>query len=137
LIIRTACAELKNNSKQFQEFSAVITDEISEAEFQQQVREYPFVICAQGGGLDPSPKAWFCISNGSIPIIKSSVLDDAYAQLPVARVDEWSKDSLNLEKLHGWIDEFSPYYENTQLRAQTLHKLSLDYWWNNIVKMVI
>jgi hypothetical protein len=110
----------------FQEFSTILTDEISEGVFQQQVRRHPFVLCAQGGGLDPSPKAWFCIANGSIPIIKSSVLDDAYSQLPVAFVDDWTDDCLSLEKLLCWVDE---------LRAQTVHRLSLDYWWRKIVEV--
>jgi hypothetical protein len=120
--------------EQLPDCSTVFADEISEVTFKQQVQAHPFVLCAQGGGLDPSPKAWFCIANGSIPIIKSSVLDDAYTQLPVARVNEWSKDSLSLEKLLGWIDEFSPFFDNQQLRTQTLHKLSLDYWWSKVIE---
>ena len=123
--------------QQFQEFSTILTDEISEAEFRQQVRQHPFVLCAQGGGLDSSPKAWFSIANGSIPIIKSSVLDDAYSQLPVVFVDEWNEDCLSLEKLHRWVEEFAPYYDDDQLWAQTLHKLSLDYWWNKISEKII
>jgi len=124
---------LTNLCKQrFQEFSTIFTEEISEAAFQQQVLQHPFVLCAQGGGLDPSPKVWFSIANGSIPIIKSSVLDDAYSQLPVVIVDDWNEDCLSLEKLDRWVEEFAPYYDNDQLWAQTLHKLSLDYWWNKI-----
>lgn len=119
----------------FQDFTTVIMDEMPEAIFRQQVRLHPFVICTNGGGLDPSPKAWFSIVNGSIPIIRSTVLDDAYARLPVVIVDEWTEDCLSMEKLNAWVKQFAPYYDNDYLRARTLHRLSLDYWWNRIVDL--
>lgn len=126
---------LTNLCKQhFSEFVTVLEEEVSLASFQHQVRKHPFVLCARGGGLDPSPKAWFCIANGSIPIIKSSVLDDAYSQLPVAFIEEWDEDCLSLGKLQAWLGELAPYYENQQLRKDTLQKLSLDYWWNKVLE---
>ena len=120
--------------QKFSGFATVCEDEISEIEFERQVRQHPFVICAAGGGLDPSPKAWRSIANGSIPIIKSSVLEDAYAQLPVAFVDDWTADCLSEEKLRAWLNELAPYYTPGPLRAETLNKLSLDYWWGRILE---
>ncbi len=122
--------------QQFQAFTTVLTDEICEAEFQRQVQGHSFVLCAQGGGLDPSPKAWFSIANGSIPIIRSTVLDDAYSQLPVVFVDEWNEDCLSIEKLKSWLEEIAPYYDDEQLWAQTRHKLSLNYWWDRISEKI-
>jgi len=116
----------------FSSFTTVCEQELSEADFENQIRQHPFVICASGGGLDPSPKAWQSIACGSIPIIKSSVLDDAYAQLPVAFVDDWSEDCLSIEKLEAWRQQLAPYYEPGPLRTETLRRLSLDYWWDQI-----
>jgi len=120
--------------ERFQQLSTVITEDIPEPTFKRQVRRHPFVLCAQGGGMDPSPKAWFCIANGSIPIITSSVLDDAYSQLPVVIVDAWDDGCLSLEKLHGWVDAYAPHYDNDKLRAMVLHRLSIDYWWDKIIR---
>jgi len=120
--------------REFSEFSTVCKDEMSLQAYEQKIRQHPFVLCASGGGLDPSPKAWHSIANGAIPIIKSSVLDDAYAQLPVAFVDDWTEDCLSVEKLRTWLDELAPYYECASLRTETLRRLSLEYWWNRILE---
>ena len=118
--------------ERFQGFVTVVDEELSPHDFLSAIRKHPFALCVQGGGLDPSPKAWTCIANGTIPIIKSSPLDDAYQQLPVAFVEDWDEDCLSLERLSNWIDTLSPFYEDPTLRAETLNKLSLDYWWSNI-----
>lgn len=118
----------------FASFATVSVNEIDESEFEQQIRLHPFVLCASGGGLDPSPKAWQSIANGSIPIIKSSTLADAYSQLPVAFVDDWDKDCLSVEKLQVWLQQLAPYYEPGPLRTETLRRLSLDYWWGRILE---
>ena len=120
---------------QFRYLSTVIEDELSLTEFEHQIREHPFVLCVQGGGLDPSPKAWTAIANGSIPIIKSSPLDDAYSQLPVAFVEDWDEDCLSYAKLQAWLDELSPYYDLSHLREQTEYRLSLDYWWGKVMQV--
>lgn len=119
-------------NERFQNFSTVLTAELSELNFLQQIREHPFILCAQGGGLDPSPKAWLSIANGSIPIIKSSTLNDAYSQLPVVIIDEWNDSNLNVENLQRWVKELSPFYDDPTLRSEVLDKLSLNYWWKKI-----
>lgn len=133
--VRRNLTNLCNES--FQDFATVLTEEVSDLEFQKQVRQHPFVLCAQGGGLDPSPKAWFSLANGSIPIIKSSTLDDAYSQLPVVFVDDWNEDCLSVEKLHEWVEEYSRYFDDKRLRVLTLQRLSLDYWWKRITQKLI
>jgi hypothetical protein len=114
--------------------ATVIDTELSEASFIHEVRKHPFVICAQGGGLDPSPKAWVSIANGSIPIIVSSPLRDAYAHLPVAVVDSWTDSELTIDKLRAWLTELGPFYEDRGKRKRVLARLSLDYWWDLIAK---
>ncbi|PKG95620.1 hypothetical protein [Paraglaciecola sp. MB-3u-78] len=115
------------------EYSTVITEEISYANYLQQVRRHPFILCVQGGGIDPSPKAWMAIVNGTIPIIKSSPLDDSYSQLPAVIVEDWNSNCITKDKLRHWIQALEPFYEDTNLRAETLNRLSLDYWWEQIL----
>lgn len=117
----------------FKRFVTLVGKEIPIGEYTRAVQSHPFVLCVQGGGLDPSPKAWFCLANGAIPIIKSSALDDAYAQLPVAFVDDWNEACLSLEKLHAWREKLSPYYDDEVLRQKTLDKLTIDFWWEKIM----
>lgn len=119
---------------EFSHISSVCNNEIEHDLFKQKVRQHPFTICVQGGGLDPSPKAWMAIANGSIPIIKSSALDAAYRQLPVVIVNDWNKNSLTTSKLCNWIEKLTPYYENKQLRKQVIFRLSIDYWWGQIMQ---
>lgn len=118
--------------EKFGDLVTVVEQGISEAEFIRLFEDHAFVLCVQGGGIDPSPKAWTAIANGSIPIIASSPLDDAYSQLPVAFVDGWNEHSLSEEKLRDWIQRLAPYYEDPQLRLKSLKKLQLDYWWKKI-----
>ncbi len=119
----------------YQEFATVVDETLSPEAFIAAVRRHPFALCVQGGGLDPSPKAWTCIANGTIPIIKSSPLDDAYRQLPVAFVEDWDEKCLTPSRLSKWIEVLSPYYEVPALRRNVLDKLSLDYWWSNVGAM--
>ncbi len=117
----------------FRELSVVVEEELPSDDFLKVLRRFPFALCVHGGGLDPSPKAWMCIANGTIPIIKSSPLDDAYKQLPVAFVEEWNEECLTPSRLTTWIETLSPHYEDPELRRRVLDKLSLDYWWSKIV----
>ena len=93
-----------------------------------------------GGGLDPCPKLYHSILLGTIPIIESNTLDDAYEDLPVAIVPSL-KEFLNINQtektqslLDQWSKKYAPYYEkHSALRNQTLHMLSEEYWWGKIV----
>ncbi|MTW23150.1 sulfotransferase domain-containing protein [Allochromatium palmeri] len=107
--------------------------ELTPAAFQHEVQAHSFVLCVEGGGLDPSPKAWQAIANGSIPIVRASVLRDAYQQLPVAFIDDWDSDCLSLEQLRAWRDQLAPWYDLGGPRALVRERLSLHYWWKQIV----
>jgi len=122
----------KTCQQYFGAFCNVATDELTVHEFEHALGNHVFVICAEGGGIDPSPKAWQSIMHGAIPIIKSGPLDDAYAQLPVAFVKDWTWNFLTVEKLNQWQVQLEKYYNDPELRAQTLNSLSLDYWWEKI-----
>ena len=110
-----------------------IDQDISEEAFIRQIEDHAFVICVEGGGLDPSPKAWLALLHGAVPIIKRSALDTAYEQLPVAFVDEWTADALSLERLRTWQQDLSPLFDQAGLRRSMQNRLSLDYWWDYIL----
>ncbi len=100
---------------------------VSHEEFFKLVSSVPFIACAHGGGMDPSPKAWEAIMAGTIPIIQHSTLDDAYSKLPVAFVDSWEQllapanHTVLVDMLQGWITKLQPYYEDgSALRKKTL-----------------
>jgi len=96
------------------------------------LQTYPFIICAHGGGLDPCPKVWEALCVGCIPIIKHSALDDIYLNFPVVFVDNWEPNTITLEKLLGWREKYSKYYDNPDLRKLWIDKLYLNFWENKI-----
>jgi hypothetical protein len=105
---------------------------VSDAEYTQLLQEHAFVLCVEGGGLDPSPKAWQAVLNGCIPIVRSTALDAAYARLPVAFVPRWEPASLSLPKLRQWQDELAPAHDDPAQRAAVLERLGIDAWWSLI-----
>ena len=113
-------------------FCTVPDSEYAEPEFLRLMQVHAFVLCAEGGGLDPSPKAWQAILNGAIPIIRRTGTQKAYARLPVAFVDSWEPDSLTPARLVDWYQRLGPFYDTPALRTQTLSRLNLGYWWDQI-----
>ena len=120
--------------KDWAAFCTQFDEELPEADYLTLVEEHAFVICAQGGGVDPSPKAWQAILHGAIPIIKSSALDAAYRHLPVVFVDEWTPDSISLASLQSWQRELSTDQTPCFHREEVLRRLGLDYWWKYITE---
>jgi hypothetical protein len=111
------------------------TREMPEPEFLALMQSHAFVICAEGGGLDPSPKAWLAILHGAIPIIRKTGTYRAYDPLPVAFVDNWQRDSLTPARLKAWRARLAPFHDTPALRAQTLTRLGLTYWWDQIEEL--
>ena len=62
-----------------------------------------------GGGLDPSPKAFEAVLSGSIPIIQHYPGDDAYREFPVVFVDDWDVKTITGERLAVWPDKLTPF----------------------------
>ncbi|GAB5455987.1 MAG: hypothetical protein Hens2KO_22160 [Henriciella sp.] len=120
---------------EWSDWCTTLEDEVSETAFIDLIRQHAFVICVAGGGLDPSPKAWLALLHGAIPVIKRSALDDAYAHLPVAFVDEWSAESLSLERLTRWQNDYAPIFDQSGLRRAMQKRLSLDYWWDYAINI--
>lgn len=114
------------------EWCTVVEEEVPKAKFLELVRSHTFVLCVEGGGLDPSPKAWQAILNGAIPIIRETPLKDAYKEFPVAFVPNWEARSLSLGKLHDWHRNFSRLYQIPSYRKNVIRKLGMDYWWSKV-----
>ncbi len=114
--------------------------EPNENSFNADVGNAKFLLMVHGGGLDPCPKLYHSILLGTIPIIESNTLDDAYEDLPVVIVPSL-KEFLNVNQtektqslLDQWSKKYAPYYEkHSALRNQTLHMLSEEYWWGKVV----
>ncbi|WP_139186617.1 hypothetical protein [Sulfitobacter delicatus] len=117
---------------EWSDWCTVAREELSEPEFLAEVENHAFVFCVEGGGLDPSPKAWQAILHGAIPIIRKTGTYRAYAELPVAFVPDWRANCFNPECLKVWRNHLAPYYDEPALRASTLTRLGLDYWWRKI-----
>lgn len=111
----------------------VLEEEVSEDKFLELIHQHAFVLCVEGGGLDPSPKAWQTILNGSIPIVRTTALKDAYKELPVAFVPSWESHNISDEILKNWCTKFSQAFDDKSLESPVIKKLGIDYWWDQIL----
>jgi hypothetical protein len=64
-------------------------------------------------------------------------LDDIYSQFPIVFVDSWEKDTITLENLIVWREQYSKYYDDIELRNKWVHKLYLNYWENTIINHIL
>lgn len=103
-----------------------------EADFMAALEAHAFMLCVEGGGLDPSPKAWSALLHGAIPIIRDSPLVPAYARLPDVVVADWHEGALCPAKLARWHAALRPWFDDPDARREVLHRLSGDYWWRLI-----
>jgi len=113
-------------------FVTILEDPVSEAEFEELIRAHAFVLCVEGGGLDPSPKAWQTLLNGAVPIVRQSPVVAAYSEFPIIQVDAWRPGALTSEKLDRWLED---HFRSGRLKArrnEVLEKLGLDHWWGRI-----
>jgi hypothetical protein len=91
-----------------------------------------FVLCVEGGGLDPSPKAWTALLHGAIPILRDTPVAAAYRALPVAVVPDWQAGALTPARLAAWKAALAPAFDDPARRARVLERLGLDYWWGRV-----
>jgi hypothetical protein len=68
--------------------------------FRRLLSPYAFILWPQGGGLDPSPKAWEALLAGFIPIVQRAPTSEANAHLPVHFVDAWVPEVLSEDRLN-------------------------------------
>jgi hypothetical protein len=118
--------------KHWRSFTTIPEGELAPEAFELALHSHAFVICAEGGGIDPSPKAWQAISCGSIPIIRRTDLEAAYARLPVLFVEDWTADALSLDFLRTTKQSFIDRYGDELVSPSVAERLELDYWWTLI-----
>lgn len=115
------------------EWCTFVDGEISEIAYMELLREHRFVLCVEGGGIDPSPKAWQALLHGTIPIIRSNSLRQAYQQLPVAFVGDWDANEITGEIMRKWYDDLAPRFEDKSADGELMTRLGMDYWWDQLV----
>ncbi|MCG6943341.1 MAG: hypothetical protein LJE69_19075 [Thiohalocapsa sp.] len=106
--------------------------ELPQSEFLAAMEAHAFVVCVEGGGLDPSPKAWAALLHGAIPIIRRTALMPAYARLPVVFVQAWRPEAIDASRLCKWRDDLSVWFDDRCRREEVIRRLGLDYWWSYI-----
>ena len=89
-------------------------------------KDYSFVICPHGGGLD-CHRNWEALCLGCIPIVKTSSIDNLYNDLPVLIVNDW--EVITNKLLNDTIATFKTKFENNEFNNE---KLTLYYWRNLI-----
>uniref|UniRef100_A0A6C0ETV7 Exostosin GT47 domain-containing protein n=1 Tax=viral metagenome TaxID=1070528 RepID=A0A6C0ETV7_9ZZZZ len=81
-------------------------------------KDFAFVICPHGGGYD-CHRLWEALILGCIPIVKKSLIDELYEELPVLILNEWSDLSQIL------LEETIITFKNKQFNYD---KLKHNYW---------
>ena len=85
-------------------------------------KNYSFVICPHGGGLD-CHRNWEALCLGCIIIVKTSSIDNLYKDLPVLIVKDWI--DINIDLLNSTVIEFKNKFINNEFNIE---KLKLSYW---------
>lgn len=87
-----------------------------------EIKQFKFVLSPPGNGFD-CHRTWEALLMDCIPIVKHSLLDPLYADLPIILVHKW--------------EDINPAFLNAQLAAVqkkplSLEKIYADYWINLI-----
>jgi hypothetical protein len=86
------------------------------------VYNHKFVLAPRGNGID-THRLWECLYLGSIPIVKRSVNNFFYEDLPICFVDEWSE--INKDFLNKKYEEII----NKKINGEyNFNMLSMSYW---------
>lgn len=112
-------------------WTTILDEPVEEAVFKRLLSRHAFVLCVEGGGLDPSPKAWLALLHGAIPIIRKSPTAAAYEDLPVVMIDDWESGAITLEKLAEWRSRLSADFQQKDgWREDWFNRLSFQTGWN-------
>jgi len=95
---------------------------MSKSEWWEAVIEHKWVASPHGHGLD-CHRTWEVLLAGGYVVVKSSVLDSLYEQLPVLIVDSW--DNISAQLLETTFEEFSR-------RKFGFDRLFLPFWSDKI-----
>ena len=101
------------------------------------INDYNFVLCANGGGIDPCPRLFEVFLLGAIPIIKTSSLDNIILDMgfPVIIVDNWDENTISSDNLYKWLNDHQSKLD-LNIHHKLKNKLTMQYWWDYINKEV-
>jgi hypothetical protein len=117
------------------DWTTILDAPVAEIEFAKQLNQHSFVLCVEGGGLDPSPKAWHAMLHGAIPIIRASPTAQAYSSLPVIIVEEWNQGAITFDRLVTWRQGITDCWQSgDDWHVSWMNGLSLAGWWNKMVQ---
>lgn len=92
------------------------------AEYLEEMKHYRYVVNPPGNGLD-CHRIWESLLLGCVPIMKHSLLDPMFEDLPVIFVNDWS------EVTEQFLDQ---QYSALRARSYKFEKTRADYWINLI-----
>lgn len=84
--------------------------------------QYKFILSPEGAGLD-CHRTWEAIMIGIIPIVKTSMIDNIFQDLPVIIVKDWNE--LSIDFLQSKYEEIN---NNKKNNIYNYDKLYLKYW---------
>jgi hypothetical protein len=91
-------------------------------DFIENCHNHNFVISPPGNGID-CHRTWEALYMGAIPIVKRSLVTEAFVDLPILIVEDWT--TITEEILNIILEEFKEMKFNYE-------KLTLSYWINRI-----
>lgn len=98
-------------------------------DYYHKIQEHQFIVCPNGNGVDPAPRAWEAMILKVIPIIKTNIhVADVYKDLPCIILEEWNQvfDTSFLIEQQTRIEKM---FETDDY----LHKLSVAHWIDKIM----
>jgi hypothetical protein len=98
-------------------------------DYYQKIQEHQFIICPNGNGMDPAPRAWEVMILKVIPIIKTNIhVVDVYKDLPCIILDDW-------EQIfdRSFLIEQQTRIEKIFETDDYLYKLSVAHWIDKIM----
>lgn len=113
-------------------FCSTLEVEVSPPAFRRYLAAHRFTLCVEGGGLDPSPKAFEALLAGSIPIIRRTPVSEAYAELPVLILDSWTPDVLSRPLLEEFYEEAVRKWSAKW--PEVLLQMSAERQWERVIK---
>ncbi len=94
-------------------------------EYMKDMSRFKFTLSPRGYGPD-SYRTWEALLVGSIPIVRTSQLDDLYSDLPILIVQDWSEVTLEL---------LERTYRHMCAKKFNIEKLFMEYWTKKIMSV--
>src|SRR5581483_669306 len=99
-----------------------ITGRKSFPEYLKDLSSSKFVLSPEGAGLD-CHRVWESLLMGAIPIVKHSILDSLYSNLPIVIVKDWN------EITEEFLDKT---YKKITASSYNFNKVYIQYWIDEI-----